>query len=83
MTLMNEIHRNQINVQQLIILLDTIKRVIFLLQFVFSVEPQEHLMKRVCIYIHAFNSILVRSIEAGNSIISLSFPLNKKKQTSI
>lgn len=51
MTLMNEIHRNQINVQQLIILLDTIKRVIFLQQFVFSVKPQQYLMKWLCVYI--------------------------------
>lgn len=29
MSLMNEIHRNQINVEQLIIVFDTIKRVIF------------------------------------------------------
>lgn len=29
MSLMNEIHRNQINVKQLIIVFDTIKRVIF------------------------------------------------------
>lgn len=38
MSLMNEIHRNQINAKQLIIVFDTIKRVIFSLHFVFQVS---------------------------------------------
>lgn len=64
MTLTNEIHRNQINVKQLIIVFDTIKRVIFSLSTLsFSsfagplhrASPPEQLRKMCCCSSVIFN----------------------------
>lgn len=84
MSLMDEIHRNQINVEQLIILFGSIKRVILPLYFVLQAEPQDHLMNMsVRISTRCFSSSFsTRLIEAGNSIISLLYFLTEKKTHS-
>lgn len=69
MSLMDEIYRNRINVKQLIILFDAIKRVFALSLSSFS---DRRLFNGECAEIHAL-LFLPRLIEAGNSIISLLF----------
>lgn len=83
MSLRNEIHRNnQINVKQLIILFNTIIRVIFPASTLSSERRTTATFDETRGYLHAFWFVrrLSWSIEAGNSIISLLFFAGRRKK---